>query len=163
MSNNLLNNTSSLQNILEALQNKATPSGEDVTDETSAYTEKLEQLTTAVTALEGELVGKASSGINLDTCTVTITGANNIGCIAYTSVENGSIVMVGENSTFTNTLTITCLCQSMLVISLLQGAQIYNNVVLITSSGNTMIYKTPPLKNDNATIEIDAYGGGSGA
>ena len=62
MSNNLLNNTTSLQNILEALQNKATPSGEDVTDETSTYTEKLASLESAVTALETELEGKASGG-----------------------------------------------------------------------------------------------------
>jgi hypothetical protein len=36
MSNNLLNNTSSLQNILEALQNKAIPGGVDTSDATAA-------------------------------------------------------------------------------------------------------------------------------
>ena len=36
--------------------------GEDVTAETNAYTEKITQLTSAVTALENELAGKASGG-----------------------------------------------------------------------------------------------------
>lgn len=48
--------------------------GEDVTAETNEYTEKIAQLTTAVTALESELAGKASggSGGTIETCTVTI-------------------------------------------------------------------------------------------
>ena len=84
MSNNLLNNTSSLRNILEALQNKATPSGVDTTDATAiaedimlnktAYVkgEKItgiftleEELTDQediITQLENAIVGKAIGG-----------------------------------------------------------------------------------------------------
>lgn len=58
----LQSNNIDLQTVIQTLQTKATPSSEDVTDETSAYTEKIEQLTTAVTALETELAGKAGGG-----------------------------------------------------------------------------------------------------
>jgi hypothetical protein len=47
---------------------------EDVANETNAYTEKLEQLTTAITALEEELAGKASGGADgiAKMCTITV-------------------------------------------------------------------------------------------
>lgn len=47
--------------------------GEDVTAETTAYTEKLEALETAITALEAELEGKASGGGNVEAWTGTIS------------------------------------------------------------------------------------------
>lgn len=52
--------------------------GEDVTDETNAYTSKLATLETAITALETELQGKASGGSggggeSVETCTVSIS------------------------------------------------------------------------------------------
>lgn len=51
---------------------KVEVAGEDVTTETNAYTTELAELTTAVTALEEELAGKAAGGgASLETCTVT--------------------------------------------------------------------------------------------
>ena len=64
------NNTTSLQNLLK--QVNALPEaggiGEDVTDETNAYTTKLATLETAIVALETELQGKVS--VELDAFTV---------------------------------------------------------------------------------------------
>lgn len=89
--------------IQTALENKATPSGEDVTSETNAYTNKLATLETAITALETELQGKASGGSgggNIETCTVTIVhqwGGNNDPelCQVYVhayDIETGSVI-----------------------------------------------------------------------
>jgi hypothetical protein len=89
---NILNNTTSLQNILEALQNKATSGGEDVTNETSTYTEKLEQLTTAVTALEIELEGKAG-GDSEQFYSITNNGYVDVNYINHNHVL--SIIPVG--------------------------------------------------------------------
>jgi polyhydroxyalkanoate synthesis regulator phasin len=53
-----------LEQIVIALENKAAGgSGEDVTEETTAYTTKINQLETAVTALENELEGKVGAGL----------------------------------------------------------------------------------------------------
>jgi hypothetical protein len=101
---NLQSNNIDLQTVIQTLQTKATPSSEDVTDETNAYTEKIEQLTNAITALEEELAGKASgstdggSGINVDTCTLTINYSNpgpysthSEHMISYYTLENNKI------------------------------------------------------------------------
>lgn len=57
-------NTTSLQNLLEQVNAlpDANSAGEDIADETAAYTEKLAELGTAITALETELEGKAAGG-----------------------------------------------------------------------------------------------------
>jgi hypothetical protein len=69
--------------------------GEDVTAETNAYTEKITQLTTAVTALETELAGKASggSGENVGTCpSLTINGPSSIILNDYILYRNGQCI-----------------------------------------------------------------------
>lgn len=54
--------------LIETLRGKAAGgSGEDVTNETNAYTTKLASLETAVAALESELAGKASGGSQIGT------------------------------------------------------------------------------------------------
>ena len=58
------NNTIELQAILNAVNELPSTGsgGEDVTDETNAYTDKLASLESAIGALEAELEGKASGG-----------------------------------------------------------------------------------------------------
>lgn len=64
---------------------KVEVAGEDVTAETNAYTTELAELTTAVTALEEELAGKAAGGgASVETCTVTII--NNITSTSDTGI-----------------------------------------------------------------------------
>lgn len=71
----LQTNNTKYASLIETLRGKAAGStGEDVTDETNAYTTKLASLETAVAALETELEGKASggSGGGVETCTVIL-------------------------------------------------------------------------------------------
>ncbi len=65
----LQTNNTKVASLIEVLQSKAIPSGEDVTTETNAYTTKIDSLESAVTALETELAGKTSGG-SAETCTV---------------------------------------------------------------------------------------------
>lgn len=69
-------NNAALRECIETAENlpDAGSGGEDVTAETAAYTEKMQELETAITALETELEGKAagSGGVNVETCTVTV-------------------------------------------------------------------------------------------
>jgi hypothetical protein len=73
-------------------------SGEDVTEETSAYTEKLATLETAIAALETELEGKASGGSGeVATCTIEIVNEtignplfeSNLDYLWFVAYENG--------------------------------------------------------------------------
>ena len=69
--------------------------GEDVTDETNAYTIKIISLTNAVTALENELQGKAAcggSGGSVETCNVKIQDGGGSGAISFicTTVFDGN-------------------------------------------------------------------------
>ena len=80
--------------IQTALQGKAAGgSNEDVTAETDAYTVKISQLETAVTALETELAGKASGGSgggSVETCTLSTGNSHSILLqVAFTVYEGG--------------------------------------------------------------------------
>ena len=73
-------------------------SGEDVTEETSAYTTKLASLETAISALETELEGKAggsSGGTSVETCTVRIVFDDTYNILGYcaTILEEGVITI----------------------------------------------------------------------
>lgn len=71
----LQSNNADLQAILDAVNALPEAGGgesEDVTDETNEYTAKLETLESAISALETELEGKASGGMSVDTCVVTV-------------------------------------------------------------------------------------------
>lgn len=59
--------------INSVLEGKAAVSGEDVTDETAAYTQKLEELETAIAALEAELEGKTGDGSSIEIYSGTIS------------------------------------------------------------------------------------------
>lgn len=84
-------------------------SSEDLTSEVNTYTAKINELETAIAALENELQGKASGGggASVETCTVNITCFNPIICLCYTAYENNEIVAKGFLDSFNNT-SITC-------------------------------------------------------
>lgn len=72
-----------ISQISTVLEGKA-GGGEDVTAEVAAYTTKLAELDTALTALEQELAGKASGGSggeNAETCMVSISIPANYYCV----------------------------------------------------------------------------------
>lgn len=71
----------------ESVSVNVASTGEEVTAETNAYTEKVAQLTTAVTALENELAGKASGG----------TGGGNIEYVIG-SVDSAGPIMPGSTT-----------------------------------------------------------------
>lgn len=70
--------------------------GEDVTEETEAYTEKLTILENAITALEAELEGKASGGSGGNVETYTITSDYDGTIMVYTDVNNQYQVVEGK-------------------------------------------------------------------
>lgn len=79
----LQTNNTKYASLIETLRGKtAGGSGEDVTEETNAYTTKLASLETAVAALETELEGKASggssSGVEVEVITITETNTSQI-------------------------------------------------------------------------------------
>lgn len=110
----LQTNNEKYASLIETLRGKAAGSGgEDVSAETTAYTEKLETLETAITALETELEGKASggSGGNIETCTVSLhTNTASFSYFIYTQYIDGTINHIidrtgsyyGVTSTFEN-------------------------------------------------------------
>lgn len=140
--------------------------GEDVTDETNAYTEKVTQLTNAVTALENELAGKASggsAGVNLATSTVQITNTNGIACLAYTSVENGTLISKYSDSGLSGSRSISCLCGTILSINLNYQYDITNvvNLVPVGRYSNVCFYQ---VVQGDASLQIYFSGnGGAGA
>lgn len=94
----LQTNNTKYASLIETLRGKATSGGEDVTDETNAYTTKLASLETAISALESELEGKASGGGSGEVQTASV----------YVDLSNGSqLTYVGSEgiTTITNTIT----------------------------------------------------------
>jgi hypothetical protein len=101
-------NNEKYASLIEVLKTKGTPSGEEVTEETNAYTAKLETLETAITALENELEGKASggSGTNGQSAMVTFNGMYNT---KFYYIE-GSNMQVIENPNQEYAVDIPSLC-----------------------------------------------------
>lgn len=90
--------------------------GEDVTDETNAYTNKLVTLETAISALETELEGKASSGSGggasgwINVASLPTTNARAIdpdSTIYYYEVPENCIgvIFIGLSDTFSTAMT----------------------------------------------------------
>ncbi|MEE1084284.1 MAG: hypothetical protein UH850_11225 [Paludibacteraceae bacterium] len=103
----LQTNNTKYASLIETLRGKAVGgSGEDVTDETNAYTTKLASLETAVAALENELEGKASGGSggngNVDICTVTIDNEIYYAHweLFYSCLIDGKVELVATNLGF---------------------------------------------------------------
>lgn len=145
-------NITSLQNLLEQVNAlpEAGSGGEDVTEETVAYTEKLEELETAITALEAELEGKVAGGSGSDTeadptCTITFNNSDlgndcYILAITATVIENGvhkSCFFVGGYG-FTNHIISNVVCGTP--------------ITLITYLG----YHTPLYVEINGSATFDA-------
>ena len=149
----------------ESVSVSVASTGEDVTAETNAYTEKITQLTTAVTALENELAGKAGGGeVNLETCTVEFSGGyfsfNNT--FYYTTIENGAIT---TKTIVTATLPLTlsnCLCNSMLSIHSAASQLIPTTGAEILSQDNYIhVLKITAANGTTALIELVAGGSGN--
>ena len=153
--------------------------GEDVTEETEAYTEKLVALETAITELETELQGKASGGNGVATCTIEIIN-ETIGTflesyldqLFFIAYENGEFVKYGgedgwDESIMPAGFTWTAekyilnnvVCGSMMTIwdthgTLNAPAELYVNVAI--SSGHIFIPETP---NATYTFTMREEGG----
>ena len=118
----LQTNNTQYASLIETLRGKAVSSGgEDVTDETAAYTTKLATLETAISALESELEGKASGGsggTSIETCTVTVTCPNATDWgYAYTAYNGTVITSIGLLSVGQNTLTLeNVICRSSIFL-----------------------------------------------
>lgn len=154
------NGTHDVKNYASATVNVA---GEDVTSETTAYTNKLATLATAISVLETELQGKASGGgsASYDTCTVNISSYNTIGNIAYTTVNSeGKIESVRDTITSTS-YTLTCLCNSFIVF-MNTGNTNVNKAILMSSIGSNQICAITAAKGETATISITGGSGGGG-
>lgn len=105
----LQTNNTEYASLIEILRGKAIPSGEDVTEETTAYTNTLAELTTAIGELKNDLAGKASggSGGNIETCTVTINMDDTMFFpyyFCFITVDNSklSLTWVSTSSVITN-------------------------------------------------------------
>ena len=120
----LQTNNTKYASLIETLRGKAAgSSGEDVTDETNAYTTKLASLETAIAALETELEGKASGGsgggASVETCTVELsTSAGHFSRYAYSCIEDGQIRSLGvDETTATSIVLNNVICGSYIFIS----------------------------------------------
>lgn len=153
--NELSNQDNLISQIQTALQNKAAATGEDVTSETNAYTNKLATLETAIIALETELQGKASGGGGgIETCTVTINGvAESVNCIItqYINEEFNIIWHIPEsNYTYENVV-----CGSGIYLA---GTYMLESCTdgIILYSGNGCCYQAPTTAGATAILTLVA-------
>lgn len=120
--------------------------GEDVTNETDTYGENIVRLTTAVTSLEQELAGKASSGSgSIETCTVTInflsSGNPNYVYISGSQLINGEIqpfIYNSEESGSYNITNITNIIKNTPLIISGHGRYMLGDV---TTTGCELLYR----------------------
>jgi hypothetical protein len=160
----LSNQDNLISQIQTALQNKSATTGEDVTSETSAYTNKLATLETAITALETELQGKASGGSgggSIQTCTVTIDTDNKLTLygISATTFNNNSIsnvtILDGSKNIATPYVIENVLTNSSLVCNTSTSGVIRANVNGATKKGSMSNYGVNYFKiNENVTDVI---------
>lgn len=115
--------------------------GEDVTDETAAYTEKLATLENAITLLESELEGKASGGSQVKTWTGTVGVSRYLGSAQITEIKytdgNLNLKTLSNGLDFSNgdEVTIT-IAQNTIIASV---AANYSNAAHIPTSDNFYI------------------------
>lgn len=154
----LQTNNSSLEEIITQLNNMpdaGNTTGEDVTEETTAYTAKIDQLETAVAALETELQGKASGGgsggnESIETCSVNISSDYSSFCTIFYQPD-----ATHWNSMSPRALTVAC--NSVMFVS--QGgyykAHVSGGEILYEGSGVGFVYRVPNTPNASISISIE--------
>ena len=152
------NQATLLAQAISALESKASvgSDGEDVTAETTAYTNLLDDLEDAVNALPD--AGGGSSG-GVETCTVTITLGSAANLIAYaTSYLDGVISAVVAPGTNTSVYVLeNVVCGSMIFLSAIYytsvpGYTLGNGVTGVNQSRG--IFRAPTQAGVNGTIYI---------
>lgn len=149
-----------LPNAIESI-----PSGEDVTAETNAYTTELAELTTAVTALEEELAGKAAGGGGaVETCTVTITcESGSVGGYLFTILEDGEVsnAYLDDASESMDMVSINnVVCGSSFYVQIIGLSMIGNSLgggielFGVFTTGVNRAYRAPIEANATGTITI---------
>ena len=130
-------------------------SGEDVTDETSAYTTKLTELETAIAALETELEGKASGGSgggDVPTCTITIKSFDaNINYCEYVNYQNG---VYEYHIDLYNPNVIECTLNNVVCGGLINISTNYSYCSFVTDSDNYAIFDG----SSNRSLMLAPYG-----
>lgn len=120
--------------------------GEDVTAETNAYTEKITQLTTAVTALETELAGKASGG-------GSSSAERLVGVINYETIYDTIIHYTAPDG---NYKTKSIIYQGVTIV---EPIEILKNTLMTFSDPPGGDFGGPQLHSvDGVEIIIDRYG-----
>ena len=129
--------------------------GEDVTAETNAYTTELAELTTAVTALEEELAGKAAGGGGaVETCTVTVVGDTGGGYVIWSSYVDGQMLVNYPQKT-NNHIYENVVCGSCFILSdvmYLDASATDGSIIAI--EGMRLIYQAPETPNVNAVLTV---------
>ena len=140
----------------ESVSVNVASTGEDVTAETNAYTEKITQLTTAVAALENELAGKANGdgagGDNITSSSVTIVVHNpepgvGEGYIYYTNSNDEYVCETISLSPFESSINIDMMCNTIFytqAISMGSGCEISGGQILNWQYGILICVITEP-------------------
>lgn len=141
---------------------------ENVATETTEYTSLISELTTAVSALETELEGKASGGgggSSVPTCNILVTAATpdlSIENYAVTTFENNSYGQVYRipdvwNFDVTQVSLNNVVCGSTVWIKSTAQVPLYTldeGVTLLGTAGVGSIFQAPLIAGKTATIEI---------
>ena len=127
-----------------------------------SYKETLQQHNTDLQGLIDKAnalpdAGGGSGGGSVETCTVQIP-ASDTTCV-YTTIENDAII--SKATSITTSITITCLCESMLVLipSRLNVYFSVDKASLITYISGISFYHIDALASETVTFTI--VGGGS--
>lgn len=149
----------------------AAETGEDVTDETNAYTTKLASLETAITALETELAGKASGGSGggggVSTCTVTVTLINSGGdlfTIGYHALnDNGEIEYTQMTDINNKTASVICVCGTAVEVQAGVNLSMYTYSIIngTVIEGSSMRYLFTVGAGEICQLTLTELSGGS--
>lgn len=158
-----------LTNLPEAIESIPEATGEDVTAETNAYTTELAELTTAVTALETELAGKAAgSGGAVETCTVRPYLESDglyygTGDMYYATVYRDGVIstIYGEwnwyNITESNPITdVVCGSAFVLTGGSKGGAAAYNGASLTHKESDSCLFAMPQVEGADVQLYISS-------
>jgi hypothetical protein len=147
----LQNNNAKYASLIEALRDKAVPTGgEDVTEETSAYTTKLASLETAVAALESELEGKASGGSGGGDSFMSITISTDGSYLVYYWNSESALCATNVSGT------IDALCGLVFMIAAGDGIAASGEYISTTTS----FIKAFRFLSNSGILTIATSGGG---